>query len=275
MINNFLLIVGAMKCGTTSLFYYLSEHPSICPCSQKEPNFFANDQNWSKGFSWYQSLWDFEPSKHLVAMESSTHYTKMPDFPNASERISKVGQNVNFKFIYVMRDPIERIESQYTHGLQKNWPSTQQPVEQGISKHSLELSKYAKQIDEYYKRFSSEDILLLNFEDLKLDPLGLLKNVCLFLNIDDSFQFARTNKVTNISTEKIIDSPVWTAIEPIAQYWPWRLRKSVRSTLGKKVGDKVKLSDGQKAFVLNELNDDLYKLKFSYGIDISRWGIEI
>lgn len=275
MIKNFLLIIGAMKCGTTSLFYYLSEHPSICPCRQKEPNFFASDQNWSKGFKWYQSLWDFEPNKHLIAMESSTHYTKIPNFPNASERILKVGEDVKFKFIYIMRNPIERIESHYTHGLQENWPWARKSIEQGIEGYTLELSKYAKQIDEYHKRFPQKDILLLNFEDLKLNPLRVLRKICSFLNIDDSFEFSRTNNILNTSTEKRIDSPAWTVIEPITRYWPQRLRNSVRSSLGKKVEKKVKLSDRQKDFVLNELYDDLHKLKFVYGVDISCWGIEI
>ena len=44
MINNFALIIGTMKGGTTSLFAYLAEHPQISPCRQKEPRFFSNDQ---------------------------------------------------------------------------------------------------------------------------------------------------------------------------------------------------------------------------------------
>lgn len=45
MINNFAVIIGCMKCGTTSLFYYLSQHPQIAACNPKEPNFFADDLN--------------------------------------------------------------------------------------------------------------------------------------------------------------------------------------------------------------------------------------
>lgn len=38
----YLLIIGAMKCSTSSLFNYLAPHPSICPCITKEPEFFLN-----------------------------------------------------------------------------------------------------------------------------------------------------------------------------------------------------------------------------------------
>lgn len=39
-IDNFGLIIGTMKGGTTSLFNYLAQHPQVCPCSNKEPDFF-------------------------------------------------------------------------------------------------------------------------------------------------------------------------------------------------------------------------------------------
>ena len=45
MIANFALIIGAMRCGTTSLFSYLSQHPEVAPSTPKEPDFFANDGN--------------------------------------------------------------------------------------------------------------------------------------------------------------------------------------------------------------------------------------
>ncbi len=45
MINNFALIIGAMKCGTTSLFSYLAQHPEISACQPKEPDFFSYDDH--------------------------------------------------------------------------------------------------------------------------------------------------------------------------------------------------------------------------------------
>lgn len=273
MINNFALIIGSMKCGTTSLFRYLSEHPQISPCKQKEPNFFASDLNWEKGFDWYQKLWDFDPTKHLIALEGSTHYTKIPKFPNAAQRISTV--KANFKFIFIMRNPLDRIESHYTHGFQANWQSIKQPIEDIENNHALEVSQYAMQIDEYYKKFSPDNILLLNFEDLKLDPSSLLRRVCLFLGIDDSFPFSNIRSVSNTSKGKIIDSPMWSSIKPIVQYFPWRFQQAIRRSIGKEVGEKIKLSDHQRDLVLKELHDDLCKLKRDYDVDISRWGIKV
>ena len=49
MIKTFGLIIGAMKCGTTSLFHYLAEHPQVSPSSDKEPFFFCDDRRFQRG----------------------------------------------------------------------------------------------------------------------------------------------------------------------------------------------------------------------------------
>jgi hypothetical protein len=48
-----LIIIGAPKCGTTSLHHYLSLHPQISMSREKELNFFIAERNWSKGIAWY------------------------------------------------------------------------------------------------------------------------------------------------------------------------------------------------------------------------------
>ena len=49
------IVIGAGKCGTTSLHYYLSLHPDIYMSAEKELNFFATERNWRKGIDWYRS----------------------------------------------------------------------------------------------------------------------------------------------------------------------------------------------------------------------------
>lgn len=112
-IKNFALIIGAMKCGTTSLYNYLAQHPEISACTYKEPSFFSTESNWSKGFEWYYDLWNWDKNRHKIALEASTSYTRIHEYSNAAEKIAAVDKN--FKFIYIMRNPIKRIESHYTY----------------------------------------------------------------------------------------------------------------------------------------------------------------
>ncbi|WP_019506525.1 sulfotransferase [Pleurocapsa sp. PCC 7319] len=198
-INNFALIIGAMKCGTTSLFKYLAQHLQISACKNKEPLFFSNKDIFSRGFDYYQSLWDWNSNQHKIALEATVSYTRVthtsPSHLNAAENIAKIKActNANFKFIYIIRDPIDRIESHYTNGRAHLYKDTAKPLSEGINSEIIDTSKYAMQIEEYYKRFPHESILLLNFENLKNEPLNVVRKVCRFLDIDPDYKFQGLN----------------------------------------------------------------------------------
>lgn len=269
-IENFALIIGSMKSGTTTLFDYLAQHPEVAHSSPKEPNFFSCDDNFSRGMEWYESLWNFEPSTHKIALEGSTHYTKMPHFPNAAQRIASV--EASFKFIYILRDPLERIESQYTHGLTRNWKSVNKNLSDRVHPNAINNSRYATQIEEYYKRFPPESILMLDFQDLKKKPLELLVKVCSFLEVDSKFEFTLIEP-RNQSKDKVVDGPMWDSVKPVVELLPARYKNRVRRLLSKRVNKREKLSDEQREFVLRELKDDLLKLSSEYNFDISNWSM--
>ena len=77
----YVMIIGAMKCGTSSLYEYLIEHPQICPCAIKEPEFFsacqphgydANGRRVKDHIARYDDLWAFDAARHRYALEAST-----------------------------------------------------------------------------------------------------------------------------------------------------------------------------------------------------------
>lgn len=271
-ISNFALIIGAMKCGTTSLFDYLSQHPQISPCKIKEPNFFADDINWNRGFSWYQELWDWNPNIHKVALEASTHYTKIPKFTNAAFRISQI--KANFKFIYILRHPLERIESHYTHGVTAGWETTKRVSEQRIDRQLIEVSKYAKQIKEYYQRFPAEDILLVNFEDFKENPHEVVRSVVGFLGLNNEYEFKNLKSVSNANNQRVV-YPSWTQkINFISNNIPEYIKKLGRSLLSNKVENNIALTQEEKQIILKELQSDLHELQEKYHFDLSSWNIK-
>ena len=282
-INNFCLIIGAMKSGTTSLFNYLSQHPQIAPYRYKESHFFENPQNLNKGLNYYQSLWNWNPNIHKIALEATPDYTKFtyPTNLNAAENIFQVqaATNINFKFIYIMRNPIERVESECNH-----FRIQQGNFEQNIAKidnWKIDASKYAMQISEYYKRFDKDSILLLNFDDLRSNPVNIVKQVCQFLDIDHNYEFKNLNTIHNNSAEKVkIYLPGYSFvrrtefIKALISELPTDLKQKVRNFLGRKPKNKVYLSPEQKEYILKELQDDLLQLKRDYQVNINSWGIK-
>ena len=72
-----LIIIGGLKCGTTSIHHYLGLHPEIQMSKPKELNFFTRELNWDLGLDWYASRFD---DRFKVRGESSPHYTNLPRF---------------------------------------------------------------------------------------------------------------------------------------------------------------------------------------------------
>lgn len=281
VINNFTLIIGAMKCGTTSLFSYLCQHPEIASPIFKEPNFFSYDERWNNGWKWYLSRWDnWDCNQHKIALEASINYTKIHAYPEVISRIKSMENRASFKFIYVVRDPLDRIESHYTHAQAASWGNSIKKLEYGIDPELIETSKYAKQISKYFQAFPKSDILIINFNDLKSTPDRILKQICVFLEVDPNFKFSNLNEVYNPSESHMIDVKLWRLLRPIKALRKISMivspehKQKVRSLIGgKKLVGKFKLSEKHRNFVLSELQDDIIKLKEVYKVDISQWNI--
>ena len=109
------LIIGAAKCGTTSLFQLLRTHPEIGMSAVKEPNFFSRDPEFQRGWEWYESLFAGHEAKVAVG-EASHTYTKIGIYPHAVTRI--VERLPEAKLLYIVRHPLVRMESGWAPRIQ-------------------------------------------------------------------------------------------------------------------------------------------------------------
>src|SRR5215210_8106558 len=82
-----LIVIGGLKCGTTSLHHYLNLHPEVAMSRPKELNFFVSELNWPLGSDWYAG--HFDPNAP-VRGESSPHYTNRPRFSGVAERMREL-----------------------------------------------------------------------------------------------------------------------------------------------------------------------------------------
>lgn len=92
----YLLIIGSMKCGTSSLFSYLSGHPEICHSRKKEPEFFSKNKAPQLNKEKYSDLWQFDKNVHKYVTEASTGYTKYPTKVDIPKRILDFGIRPKF-----------------------------------------------------------------------------------------------------------------------------------------------------------------------------------
>ncbi|MCS6924924.1 MAG: sulfotransferase domain-containing protein [Candidatus Binatia bacterium] len=173
------IIIGAQKCATTSLAYQLRQHPQVCFAKRKEPHYFSKVDDWHRHLPSYHRL--FSPRPGQLCGEASTSYTFLPEYPHTSARL--FAYNPEAKLIYLMRDPIKRIESHYAHRVLHG--RVTQPLEAEVLANPIYLDRscYATQVEAYLQYFPRTQLLLLVFEEYVADIPGTLETVARFLGI--------------------------------------------------------------------------------------------
>jgi Sulfotransferase domain len=187
-----LIVIGGQKCGTTSLHNYLAAHPQIAMSATKELDFFTS---WGRrrGLDWYGRHFT-EPAP--VRGESSPAYTAWPHILGVPEAIAETLDDV--RLIYLVRDPVERIVSEYLHAVGRGQES--RTLAEVASDPGFEdspyvaKSRYAMQLERYLRLFDRSRLLVLTQESLSRERLATMRTVFRFLGVNESFvspRFAR------------------------------------------------------------------------------------
>lgn len=194
------VIVGAMKCGTSSLHEQLARLPGVFMSTPKEPNFFSDDSNWSRGFEWYASCFAGAPGDAIVG-ESSTHYTKLPDHPRVVERLKE--HLPGARFVYVMRHPIDRLASHVIHGWSERRMSGD--AERDVARHTelVDYGLYAMQMRPYIEAFGPEHVLPVFLERMRSHPREELERVARFVGVSGEITCAEDAIEQNVSGERL------------------------------------------------------------------------
>ena len=82
------VIIGAMKSATSTLYEQLRRQPGIFMPALKEPNFFSDPAQQSKGLDWYRGLFADAGPGDIIG-EASTHYAKLPTYPGTVARMQE------------------------------------------------------------------------------------------------------------------------------------------------------------------------------------------
>ena len=195
-----LLIVGAAKCGTTSLHNYLKQHPDIFMSKQKEPHFLINsDIGEDRIHKAITVLEDYEDlfktdSIYKYKGESSVMYLAFPEF---SIKNIKKYLDPDVKIIIMLRNPVERAFAGYLHNLRYN-PSENLSFEEAFEKSEaryykerditpdtryLHVGNYYSQVESFMSMFN-DNVLVIMYEDYVNNIDLCLANVFDFLDID-------------------------------------------------------------------------------------------
>jgi len=204
------IIVGAMKCATSTLHEQLARQRGIFMTSPKEPCFFSDDEVWQRGVEWYASLFNQARPDDLCG-ESSTHYTKLPTYPLTIERM-KAHLPSHIKFLYIMRHPIDRLISQHIHEWTQRVVSG--PIDQAIDEFPelIDYSRYAMQLEPYFDAFGQASVLPMFFDRLSSHPQQELERVCQFIGRGGPARWDESIEEQNVSSQRMRQNPLRDAI---------------------------------------------------------------
>ncbi len=206
-----LFIGGAAKSGTTTLHYWLNQHPEVYfPRQPQEIHYYDHDYFFKNGLQWFEKHFYGSCEEKIIAQTSPSYlyYSHVP------ERIFK--DIPHAKFIFILRNPIDRAYSDY-------WMNVMYGLEtlsfkQAIAKEKDRIARssrdelyyaylkrglYVNQLQRFFCFFPRENILILLFDDLVRNGLEILRECSDFLEVDYNYFVTEAFKIKNYNPSKI------------------------------------------------------------------------
>lgn len=241
------LIIGAQRSGTSSLYKYLGSHPQVFPSIRKEVEYFST--RFTEGESWYRAHF---PLSTRVSIRSrrigrpALSFEATPDYllhPFAAQRAAQLVPDA--RIIVLLRNPIDRAISQYGHNRrlgQEPLPLAE-ALDQEVERLAPEAEKiandpayqarplrrysyvargrYAEQLVRWQSWFPQDQMLIVRFEDLTAAPAPTLSAIESFLGIDDwhpqefaNHSYGRSGRSNGASDDQEIRTRLAAVFEP-------------------------------------------------------------
>lgn len=213
------VIPGASKSGTSSLHYYLSEHPDVYMPGSKELHFFSRNENYERGLEAYERNFADRGDETAVGEASPTYFyhgkvwedgdMEWAPEDDAAVRLQRAYPDV--KIVISLRNPVERAYSQY-------WKNVRQGHERTFSfREALEAeldgerdhtqdptcwvyaNEYTTHLEHWLECFGRDQLLFVVFEDWITDTEATLRRICEFLGIEPLSDWSHVDEVKNPS----------------------------------------------------------------------------
>lgn len=220
-----LLIIGAMKAGTTSLYVDLTSHPQAFRGESKEPHALCDEHVLTDaGREQYAALYASAGSSELI-IDASTHYSKRPDFENVAQRAVEVLPE-GFKVVYMIRHPIKRIISQHHHEFTAGLVGP--CIDDEVRKHSrfVDYSRYAYQLQPWLDAIGADRIRLVKFEDYTTSRAEIVRDLVQFMGVSEFTLPRLESKAYNKTDGKPVRSRFWDYVFHSSVY-----RRALRNAL--------------------------------------------
>jgi len=293
------LIVGAAKSGTTSLYYYLKQHPQVYMSQVKEPKFISSqflifpfngigdkkvEQNIIKSFNEYYNLFKDVNQEKMIGEASADN---LYFYNDTIKYIKKYLGNI--KIIIILRNPIERAFSAYMHLIHRGreYLSFLEAIKEEKNRRNnnwefiwyyTDVGFYYYQVKAYLGNFTQ--VKIYPYDDLRKDPPGLIKDIYKFLEIDTSFvpdvsiKYNVTGIPKNKFIHKFLKEPniLKSAVKPIVKTLiPKEKRRKIIEKIKMRNLQKPQMKPETREYLKNLYRKDILKLQDLIRRDLSSW----
>lgn len=229
------LVIGAMKCATSTVCGYLEQQPEVFMVPRGEPNYFSHDANFAKGPEWYGRFFEGCTTEPIRG-EGSNDYASGALYPETAARIAAFDPGM--RIIYMVRHPLDRIASAWVQNRADSGdavPATLDRAVREMPDRYVDVSLYWKNLQRYRAHFPDAQILLGFMEDLSADPDTHLARIARFLGVSEAAPVRRAH--VNPTSGKRVPGVAYTAVNRLPfsaglkAMLPEGLRRAVKTRL--------------------------------------------
>ena len=283
MKQQFLIISGSEKCGTTSLFQYLADSGLFSVSKEKETDYFRGDgylslEEYLDNFSSAGTFNNF--------LEASPGY--LSDSHLSAKKITQI--LTDYHLVFCLRNPLERLVSSFTFHQSRLYIPKNMSFEEYFDEcikyekkllYDTRLSewclrvpncgKYFLHLQDFLEHIPEDKISVYSFDDFKKQPMSVVKNLLLKLNLDSSFYDNYDFKKSNVTFKHKNDflQRIALKVNKVMEKF-WIKNPSIKSSLlqiYKKINstqsEKLTLSSSLRSRILEYYRQDMEGLSSS------------
>lgn len=293
------LILGAPKCGTTSLHHMLSRHPDVFMPRSKDPLFFELDAEYRRGPGFYRQCYFVGWKGERASGEARPTKLMLPFVPARVRRCLP-----DARLIAILRDPADRAFSHWwmrrcngleSRSLEEALRLNAAAIEAGRSFEGeagverwrehldgttstapvyLEFGYYASQLERWLAHFPRERIDVVFFDDLSRDPEGVLRDLFGFIGVDAArHEPGRT--VYNAGLPRLAFGPLDLdrRLGLLSRAVPERIKRGVKELLAR-WGSPPRMEATTRRWLVAHYDSQVRALEALTGRDLTAWRSE-
>ncbi len=268
------IIIGAGKCGTTSLHNYLDQHPQVYICPQKETFFFMAEEKRQQNQKWgavtsieeYSKLFSQAPENSVIGEISTVYYSHKDSASLIHQYIPQT------KIIAILRDPAQRAFSDYQMHFRKGREKRDFSTTIKAQRKYIRQGFYYAELKPFFEIFARDQIKILLYEDLCKNSLSFMQDLFRYIEVDDQFipDMSKRGRDSALPKNAVLNR-LLSKQNLLTKALTNLIPNSITNKLIKQNSYKPKLSDKDRSQLVQIYREDILQLQELLELDLSAW----